>query len=912
MKKILLTLSFVFAMLIMNGQIVINISGSVHGSTGGNIPNYPVQIMSDSTMGFMYYGTATTDANGNYNQTITFPAGVIQGLFYVSIQDSCTGLYHTQNVFASPNVLNITGINFVMCQIMSSCAATFTSTTSGSNVNFTSSATGGTAPYSYSWDFGDGTMGTGANPTHTYNVSGLFLPCLTVIDATGCIANFCDTISVGTGVGACAAGFNQSVQGNVAAFTSTSTGGNPIFPLLHIWDFGDGTNAYTNNPTHTYTNPGTYLVCLTVTDSICFSTYCDTIVIGNGVNCNSSFSASVMDSLVTFVPQVTGTAPFIYVWNFGDGTVTNTANPAYVYTSNGNYMACLTVTDANGCSSTSCNMVTITAFSGSSCSVSFTHQAFPATGFVNFTSTATGGVAPYSYVWSFGDGSNSTSQNPSHSYSVQGTYIACLTITDSLGCTATYCDSLFAWGGGSSCSASFSYQTNAVGGISFTSSPTGVAPFAYVWDFGDGTLGSTANPTHTYLPPSTTYNVTLTITDATGCTSTYTALVVSAGGNPCQASYTYTTTGNTVAFASSMASGAAPYTYLWDLGDGNTSQVAHPTHIYSTSGSYIVCLTVTDTIGCTSVYCDSVVVNNGGSFGYLSGMVIADSLFPAQAVVHLISYDSTTSSFTVTATDTTLQGNFTFSNIPSGHYLVRAALLTSDPNFSNYLPTYYTQTLYWTNATAVNVDPSIFQFIVVPLIQGTNSTGVAVGQNFIGGTVGLSIFKGGGAAPNVPVFILEQDMTAFDYTLTDSNGDYEFQDLPNGVYYIYVEEIGLLSTPIQVTVNNGTTSIDDVDFEMGNYYVTFTDTDEILSIEQLSVFPNPVQSQLNVQLTLTQSMDVNITVMNVTGQVIRQNQYQMINGQNDVVIPTSDLPSGVYMLRLETNDGVVTEKFVKN
>ncbi len=123
--------------------------------------------------------------------------------------------------------------------------------------------------------------------------------------------------------------------------------------------------------------------------------------------------------------------------------------------------------------------------------------------------------------------------------------------------------------------------------------------------------------------------------------------------------------------------------------------------------------------------------------------------------------------------------------------------------------------------------------------------------------------------------------------------------------------MGLLSTPIQVTVNDNTPTIDNVDFVIENYYVTFTNTDAVLSIEKLNVFPNPVQNQLNVKLTLTQGMDVNVSVMSVTGQVLVNEQHQMYSGQNEVIIPTSELPTGVYMLRLETNDGVVTEKFVK-
>jgi PKD repeat protein len=835
MKKILLTLSFVFTILMMNGQgLTLNISGNVTDAIGNGIPNYPVNITSDTTMGFIYFSTATTNSSGNYSQSIALPPGVTQGAFYVSTMDSCTGQYYSQTVFFSSNMLNATGINFSMCQASSSCATSFTHSINGSTVSFISSATGGTAPYTYVWSFGDGSNSTSANPTHTYNVpSSVFQVCLTITDATGCTATFCDAVILNTG-SSCQAGFTSSTQGNTVSFTNTSTGGNPFFPLLYTWDFGDGNFGFTQNPTHTYAAAGTYLACLTAFDSLgCFSVYCDTIVIGNG---------------------------------------------------------------------------------GSTCSAYFTHMTTPGTGIIYFTGSASGGTGPYLYSWDFGDGNTSNAQSPSHLYNTMGTYNVCLTITDATGCAATYCDSLFAFGGGSNCSVSFTYQTNPLlGTISFVSNPVGSAPFSYLWDFGDGNTSTQANPNHTYALAGT-YMVTLTITDNNGCTSTYTGLVISGGsGQPCQVTYNYMVAGagSTVSFSATGTGGLAPYSYLWDFGDGNTGSGQSPTHTYAANGVYGACVTMFDSSGCVAVYCDTIVIGNGGSFGTLSGVVIADSLFPALAEVQLIAYDSSTSSFSLIAVTTTVQGTFNFTNVPSGDYLLRAKLLPADPNYANYLPTYYDQTLYWNTATTITVNPNIFQFIVHPLVQGSNSGNTSVGQNFIGGTVTLSIWRGGGPAPDVPVFIMEQDMTPFGYTYTDVNGDYDFSNLPDGVYYIYVEHTGLLTTPIQVTVNNGTPVIDNVDFEIDDYYVAFTDTEKLNSIEQLNIFPNPVQNQLNVRMTLTQNMDVNVSVMNATGQMLRQSQHQMASGQNDVVVPTSDLPAGVYMLRLETNEGVVTEKFVK-
>ncbi|MFH0867511.1 MAG: right-handed parallel beta-helix repeat-containing protein [Bacteroidota bacterium] len=57
--------------------------------------------------------------------------------------------------------------------------------------------------------------------------------------------------------------------------------------------------------------------------------------------------------------------------------------------------------------------------------------------------------------------------------------------------------------------------------------------------------------------------------------------------------------------AVNMASGSPPLNYLWDWGDGTTDSVPFPTHTYSTAGFYAICLTITDSVGCTDMYCNS-------------------------------------------------------------------------------------------------------------------------------------------------------------------------------------------------------------------------------------------------------------------------------------------------------------------
>jgi PKD repeat protein len=126
-------------------------------------------------------------------------------------------------------------------------------------VAFSDRSTGG-APTSWKWDFGDGAMSTVANPTHTYAQAGSYLVQLTATNSAGS-----SSLAKQVKVVALKADFNFSA-GNpdsprTITFVDQSTGP----PAAWSWSFGDGATSTAQNPTHTYTNPGTYFVYLTVT-----------------------------------------------------------------------------------------------------------------------------------------------------------------------------------------------------------------------------------------------------------------------------------------------------------------------------------------------------------------------------------------------------------------------------------------------------------------------------------------------------------------------------------------------------------------------------------------------------------------------------------------------------------------------
>src|SRR5438094_7840303 len=136
---------------------------------------------------------------------------------------------------------------------------------------------------------------------------------------------------------------------------------------------------------------------------------------------------------------------------------------------------------------------------------SFTYSpSFPQTGqTVSFTGLVSGGSPPYSYSWSFGDGSTGMGSSPRHTYSSSGTLTVALTVKDngSTQQTTTSQQSLTVSGAPPPLTASFAYSpssTQAGQPVTFTASASGgTSPFTFSWSFGDGSTGTRSPVTHT-------------------------------------------------------------------------------------------------------------------------------------------------------------------------------------------------------------------------------------------------------------------------------------------------------------------------------------------------------------------------------------------------------------------------------
>ena len=454
-------------------------------------------------------------------------------------------------------------------------------------VTFTPAASGGTAPYNYSWNFGDGATSVLANPSHTFTSLGCgtanFTVTLTVTDAKGCTATITKTVTIqqapdvqltdlltpGTPFSNC--GNDPSVT-NPDYTISVGTPPNPCIAGYSI-DWGDGSTL--NNPvfplTHTYTSLGAFNLAVTAVGlNGCSHTHIYTVA--NQKNPNIGIATygptegcaplPINIIITTWEANSPGTT---YLLTYGDGTSTAFKHPINSsYTDDTivhNYTttACpnqpyynLTISATNACRTKS--------FTGGEIVIKikpqtdFTIVSSPSCAgqSVCFKNTTKSGYDVNCNIfgvsaWDFGDpssGANNTSSldTPCHVYETPGVYTVTLTTTNFCGpstMTHTVCITPppapgFTIDQTTGCSPVAVTATNTTNSLGSCAPPTykwrvdysaGFCGTAPSWNFTNGSTDSSANPSFSFINPGT-YNIVLLITSPCGIDSLNKTVVV--------------------------------------------------------------------------------------------------------------------------------------------------------------------------------------------------------------------------------------------------------------------------------------------------------------------------------------------------------------------------------------------------
>jgi PKD repeat protein len=422
------------------------------------------------------------------------------------------------------------------------------------------------------------------------------------------------------------AGFTWEAAEQGIAFNNTTTGTG--YQTSWLWLFGDGTQSDAEEPFHHYTEPGEYNVCLVVTtwfetDSgsvTCVDEYCHGVVFGGEEDpCDAleaGFTWEAAEQGIAFNNTTTGTGyQTSWLWLFGDGSQSDAEEPFHHYTEPGEYNVCLVVTtwfetDSGSvtCVDEYCHGV---VFGGEedpcdALEAGFTWEA--AEQGIAFNNTTTGTGYQTSWLWLFGDGSQSDAEEPFHHYMEPGEYTVCLVVTTlfetdsgSVTCVDEYCHGVVFGGEEDPCDAleaGFSWEA-AEQGITFNNTTTGTGyQTSWLWLFGDGSQSDAEEPFHHYTEPGE-YNVCLVVTTlfetdsgSVTCVEEYCHPVEFGGEVDCggfEVEFSWMVQGPSVTFTGIAEQPGVEYG--WHFGDGLEGSGQSVTHLYEPPGPYLVCVT---------------------------------------------------------------------------------------------------------------------------------------------------------------------------------------------------------------------------------------------------------------------------------------------------------------------------------
>ncbi len=451
----------------------------------------------------------------------------------------------------------------------------------------------------WEWDLGNGTTSTAKDPVALYTQPGVYQVDLSARDTSGCDLKVVKNVIIGNpylmyqyGDNLCF-GDSLFIDHNIEGYQTFS------------WDFGDGNTSTEKYPEHQYAGPGEYQVKLNATDrNGCVKVFdlpeqvtvsqplADFSVDGKAFGCNTLTTQFKNRSLNASKWQ----------WDFGDGHTSREESPGHTFET-GQYIISLTV-EKDGCSSTYTSPDAIVVDNlEAKFEVDQAGVCLPQV--TRFTDRSENAV---SWLWDFGDGNQSTDQNPVHTYTDPPSAGVTLKVTNSTGCTASYTSSEVSF-----FQPKFEVE-NATGCLPFEAHFKNLTERSvrWQWDFGDGGTSTAENPSHLYTSTGT-FTVRLKVQSSTGC---YDSLVKeelivvkdvnasfrsNAGQNSCAPLL--------VSFENT-SEGASQF--RWDFGDNSSSGNANPFHIYTATGKFDVTLIAQNDIGCTDTLTfDDLVTANG-------------------------------------------------------------------------------------------------------------------------------------------------------------------------------------------------------------------------------------------------------------------------------------------------------------
>ncbi len=523
------------------------------------------------------------------------------------------------------------------------------------------------------------------------------------------------------------------------------------------------------------------------------------------------------------------------------------------------------------------------------------------------------------------------------------------------------------------CSVGFQYMASPSGNVNYSANSNVTDslayPINYTWSFGDGSSGTGVNPAHIYINTNLSYQTCVTILTANGCTSTFCDSVVFSV--PCMAIYSYTLDSmnmlnNTYNFTSNSVpdNAATIVSYSWDFGDSTViSVLQNPSHTYTSSGNYWVCLNIVTSSGCVNSSCGYVNVNSvtqcsAGFYHYLDTITVppvTPYVFVDQSIAgnsSVITNWNWTFSGGTPATSNLQNPSVVFAG--QGYHLICLSISTSagcvstlcDSIFIANIPCQITAGFNTQSPTTIGGYDGFIETSVMggtpPFVYSWN-TGQTTANiyNLTSGSYLLNLID----ANNCNFTYTTQLYEPYDTTggpivdtLTTGIIDTCLGFVPDNFYISNIVTDSLNNTVMITWIFTGGGSTASITVQYSYYnsgnnaviltlncgtktlvtymsYINITSSvgisDSYSDMFEILVYPVPFNDRLNIVFNSKKSGNINLNMIDVTGRSLMMKQTSVSIGNNTIELNTSDFHSGIYILNIESDGKVFHKQLIK-
>jgi hypothetical protein len=240
---------------------------------------------------------------------------------------------------------------------------------------------------------------------------------------------------------------------------------------------------------------------------------------------------------------------------------------------------------------------------------------------------------------------------------------------------------------------------------------------------------------------------------------------------------------------------------------------------------------------------------------------------------------------------------------------VKAYLGKDAPKFRSAMPTYFPAELKWKDATGIVLDNNAKDDADITLLkaQDIQGKGVVTGHIRVG-----ALKKEGDPIEDIAVLLLSETGGPVSFDITNANGEYKIENIPNGKYEIYAEVAGMETFSKWIEITDDVFTFSEVNFSVQSTNIVTSIEDIPASVENISLYPNPAKDVLTMRLNSMNAQRVKVNIVDMNGKVVSTQDNMLSVGTHTLRFNVANLKAGSYTVTVQDAKGqIVQANFIR-